>query len=279
MTPLHDLEPMSTTTPPLSLEGAIWLSADGEKLGGSARMALLAQLAQSGSITQAAKAVGMSYKGAWDAIDTMNNLAGEPLVERAAGGKGGGGTRLTPRGQQLVHNFQVIEQAHQAFVQQLAQQAQHLTQDYLLLKHLAVKTSARNQFLGTVTEVKRGAVNDEVSLKLASGHALTAIVTHDSALSLGLTPGVKAFALVKSSSIILMPADTPVQLSARNQLRGVVARVQDGAVNTEVIIDLGEGLSVAAIVTSESCQNLAIVVGQPMTALFKASSVIVGVPA
>ena len=279
MTPLHDLEPMSTTTPPLSLEGAIWLSADGEKLGGSARMALLAQLAQSGSITQAAKAVGMSYKGAWDAIDTMNNLAGEPLVERAAGGKGGGGTRLTPRGQQLVHNFQVIEQAHQAFVQQLAQQAQHLTQDYLLLKHLAVKTSARNQFLGTVTEVKRGAVNDEVSLNLASGHALTAIVTHDSALSLGLTPGVKAFALVKSSSIILMPADTPVQLSARNQLRGVVARVQDGAVNTEVIIDLGEGLSVAAIVTSESCQNLAIVVGQPMTALFKASSVIVGVPA
>lgn len=279
MTPLHDLDPMSTTTPPLSLEGAIWLSADGEKLGGSARMALLAQLAQSGSITQAAKAVGMSYKGAWDAIDTMNNLAGEPLVERAAGGKGGGGTRLTPRGQQLVHNFQVIEQAHQAFVQQLAQQAQHLTQDYLLLKHLAVKTSARNQFLGTVTEVKRGAVNDEVSLKLASDHTLTAIVTHDSALSLGLTPGVKAFALVKSSSIILMPADTPVQLSARNQLRGVVARVQDGAVNTEVIIDLGEGLSVAAIVTSESCQNLAIVVGQPMTALFKASSVIVGVPA
>ena len=59
----------------------------------------------------------------------------------------------------------------------------------------------------------------------------------------------------------------------------MVARVQDGAVNTEVIIDLGEGLSVAAIVTSESCQNLAIVVGQPMTALFKASSVIVGVPA
>ena len=279
MTPLHDIEPMSTTTPPLSLEGAIWLSADGEKLGGSARMALLAQLAQSGSITQAAKAVGMSYKGAWDAIDTMNNLAGEPLVERAAGGKGGGGTRLTPRGQQLVHNFQVIEQAHQAFVQQLAQQAQHLTQDYLLLKHLAVKTSARNQFLGTVTEVKRGAVNDEVSLKLASDHTLTAIVTHDSALSLGLTPGVKAFALVKSSSIILMPTDTPLQLSARNQLSGVVARVQDGAVNTEVIIDLGEGLSVAAIVTSESCQNLAIVVGQPMTALFKASSVIVGVPA
>ena len=84
----------------IELGGAVWMTVGGENLAGTSRMALLAQIAQSGSITQAAKAVKMSYKAAWDAIDTMNNLAGEPLLERVAGGKGGGGTVLTRRGLQ-----------------------------------------------------------------------------------------------------------------------------------------------------------------------------------
>jgi molybdate transport repressor ModE-like protein len=81
------------------------MTVGGVNLGGPGRIALLAKIAECGSITQAAKAIRMSYKAAWDAIDAMNNLAGEPLVERLAGGKGGGGTRLTARGEQLVANF------------------------------------------------------------------------------------------------------------------------------------------------------------------------------
>jgi molybdate transport system regulatory protein len=77
-------------------------------------LSCLARIADSGSITQAAKAMGMSYKAAWDAIDTMNNLAGEPLVQRTTGGKGGGGTTLTQRGEQLVANFRLIEARAQA---------------------------------------------------------------------------------------------------------------------------------------------------------------------
>jgi molybdate transport system regulatory protein len=65
----------------------------------------------------------MSYKAAWDAIDAMNNLAGEPLVERLAGGKGGGGTRLTARGAQLVANFALIEREHRNFVKRLSEHA------------------------------------------------------------------------------------------------------------------------------------------------------------
>ncbi|MBY0557601.1 MAG: LysR family transcriptional regulator, partial [Burkholderiaceae bacterium] len=92
----------------MALEGHVWMTIDGQKLGGRERMALLAAIAGHGSITAAAKAVGLSYKGAWDAIEAMNNLAGVPLLERLAGGKGGGGTRLTARGQQLVENFAKI---------------------------------------------------------------------------------------------------------------------------------------------------------------------------
>ena len=57
--------------------------------------ALLEQIAVQGSITRAAKAAGLSYKAAWDAIDELNNLAERPLVERSVGGKGGGGARLS----------------------------------------------------------------------------------------------------------------------------------------------------------------------------------------
>ena len=86
----------------LALQGNVWMTIGGQKLGGQDRVELLSAIAAHGSITAAAKAVGISYKGAWDAIEAMNNLAGEPLLERVAGGKGGGGTRLTSRGTQLV---------------------------------------------------------------------------------------------------------------------------------------------------------------------------------
>src|SRR5690606_13433594 len=146
--------------------------------------------------TRAAKAVGMSYKAAWDAIDTMNNLAGEALVERLTGGKGGGGTRLTRRGEQLVENFRLIEREHRRFVDLLGQQAEGLADDYLLIRRRSMKTGARNQCLGKVTEVKRGSVNDEVELEVAGGHRIVAIVTHGSAEGLSLQPGAEAFALI-----------------------------------------------------------------------------------
>jgi molybdate transport system regulatory protein len=263
----------------IGLDGLIWMTVGGENLGGPGRIALLAKIGECGSITQAAKAIGMSYKAAWDAIDAMNNLAGEPLVERVAGGKGGGGTRLTARGAQLVANFGLIEREHRGFVERLSRHAAGIADDYRLVRKMSMRTSARNQFSGTVTRIARGAVNDEVELAVAGGHAIVAIVTHESVDNLGLEVGSEAFALVKSSSIILVSGIDTARYSARNHLAGSIARVELGAVNTEVVIDLPGGGSVAAIVTRESSNAMGLAVGAPVAALFKASSVIVGVPA
>lgn len=263
----------------IGLDGEIWMTVGGANLGGPGRIALLAKIAECGSITQAAKAVRMSYKAAWDAIDAMNNLAGEALVERLAGGKGGGGTRLTARGAQLVANFALIEREHRKFVQGLSGQAGGIADDYLLVRKMSMRTSARNQLLGTVTQLKRGAVNDEVELEVAGGHRIVAIVTHESVDSLGLRVGAEAFALVKSSSIILVGGDDTARYSARNRLAGAIVRVEPGAVNTEVVIDLAGGGAVAAIVTRESSERMGLAVGVQAAAIFKASSVIVGVPA
>lgn len=270
---------MDTKDKTLELQGSLWLTVDGEKFGGEQRIALLAKIAECGSITQAAKAIKMSYKAAWDAIDAMNNLAGEPLMERVAGGKGGGGTRLTSRGEQLVKNFRLIEREHLRFVAQLNQQAEGIADDYLLIRRMGMKTSARNQFHGKVIRATDGAVNDEIELAIVGGQTIIAIVTHESSAELNLKIGTEALALIKSSSIIIVTDDQGARFSARNRLTGTIARIHQGAVNTEVILNLPGGATLAAIVTNTSSTALNLIEGMPATAIFKASSVIIGVPA
>lgn len=262
--------------PPVELKGAVWLAAGGRDLGGPGRIALLKAIAEQGSITQAAKAIGLSYKAAWQAVETMNNLAGAPLVERAAGGKGGGGTLLTERGVELVNRFDLLAQVHARFVKLLSDEGLGDSGSFDLLRLLNMKTSARNQFLGTVSGYRAGAVNDEIELTLAGGRRIVAIVTRESTALLGLKLGAQAFALVKASSVLLATDLQDAKLSARNQLAGTVASISPGAVNSEVTVDLGNGLAVAAVLTRESVDTLGLAVGKPVTALFKASSVILG---
>jgi molybdate transport system regulatory protein len=139
-----------------------------------------------------------------------------------------------------------------------------------------MQTSARNQFVGEVTEVKHGAVNDEVTLRTQDGLEIVAIITHGSATSLGLAAGKKAFALVKASSVIVMVDVAAHQVSARNYIAGTVSAVTKGAVNAEVTIGAGAA-QIAAIITNESVERLGLANGKPATAIFKASSVIIGV--
>lgn len=141
-----------------------------------------------------------------------------------------------------------------------------------------MRTSARNQFAGTVAAIKAGAVNDEIELAIAGGHRIVAVITHGSTRELGLEMGAEAYALIKASSVILVAEGNGARYSARNQLRGTVARVLAGAVNTEVVIDLPGGPTVAAIVTNDSSEALELAAGAGVTAIFKASSVILAVP-
>lgn len=263
----------------LSVGGSIWLTVGGESFGGKARIELLRAIAEQGSITHAAKAVGISYKGAWDAIDAMNTLAGEPLVERSAGGKGGGSTRLTAHGLRLVERFAQVDDVHQRFLRLLDDGHFDLEREFSPLRTLNLKTSARNQFVGTVSAVQVGAVNDEVELTLTGGARIAAMVTRRSAQALGLRPGLAALALLKSSSVLLATGLDGARVSAGNQLHGVIAAVTPGAVNTEVLLEVDGGLQVAAVASQAGVQAMGLAPGTRATALFDASNVIVAVAA
>lgn len=107
----------------MKLDGRFWITHNGKNLAGRGRIELLARIADSGSIRQAAKSMGMSYKAAWDAVNTMNETAGILLLERSVGGKGGGRTQLTEAGIRLIAIYRDCEKAHRQFLDQLAEKA------------------------------------------------------------------------------------------------------------------------------------------------------------
>lgn len=261
----------------LEVRGALWISAGDTSLGGPGRIALLRKVAEHGSINHAAKLLGMSYKTAWDAINSMNALANEPLVERSAGGHGGGFTRLTPHGMKIVERFEHVEAVHRRFLAALDRVGMDLEQDFSLLRVLNMQTSARNQWQGTVTALRAGAVNDEVEVTLDGGLRLVAIITRGSTNSLALRVHQEVIALVKSSAIMLATGLADAKVSAENRLEGAIAQVTSGAVNAEVEIDADGGVPIVSIVPQTSIKSLGLRAGVRVTALIKPSDIILAV--
>ena len=93
-----------------TIKSRIWIEADGDILLGEGRVRLLKAIDEMGSLTKAAKLIGMSYKKAWSLIDAVNSRAKEPVISASIGGKGGGGTELTPYGRSLVTTFDTINE-------------------------------------------------------------------------------------------------------------------------------------------------------------------------
>ena len=99
-----------------SIRGRVWLMApNGESYFGKGRILLLERIAECGSISQAAKSMNMSYKKAWRLVDEMNQAAAEPLVLSEAGGRQGGGTRITPAAERVIAQYHQLHAALLAF--------------------------------------------------------------------------------------------------------------------------------------------------------------------
>ncbi len=262
----------------LTLGGALSLHDGVHALGGADRVALLEAIRDTGSMTRAAQAVGISYKTAWDRVQGMNNVSRLPLVERSTGGAGGGGTVLTPHALALVAAFRELEQAH---AQVLSRLPASLAQPRDLLGALAtlgLRTSARNQLVGTVVRVTKGAVNASVELKLpGADDRLHATLTMASLRELGLKRGVPAVALVKAPSVFIALESPGALISVRNALAGQVTKVDEGAVNTEVQARLAGGQTMVAMVSRDSVARLALRAGVVVQLLFQEASVILGV--
>jgi molybdate transport system regulatory protein len=251
---------------------------DGSRVGAE-RIALLEALGEAGSIRVAAERTGLSYRGAWDAVQALNNLFDAPLVTTQAGGRQGGAAELTDAGRAVIAAFHRVQAELAEVVDRLDQRlsgADAVSDIGRLFWSLGMQTSARNALRGRVTRVTDGAVNAEVTLSLAGGVEIVAIVTRESVATLRLAVGRPAIALIKSSFVVLAKGEGLVT-SARNQIAGRVAARVDGAVSSEITLTIAEGKTLTATITRESAEAMDLKPGDPLTALIKAPHVILAV--
>jgi molybdate transport system regulatory protein len=218
----------------------------GDALGHQAadkRLDILRRIGEKGSISEAARNAGVSYKAAWQALETLSNLAGTALVEKVVGGAGGGGARLTAAGEQLLRASEQMQAARKALMNQLeGVESAHAPN----LAALSLRTSMRNQLPCTVKALKKQGASLRVELALADGTSLHSRITRESAELLALAPGASVLALCKATAVGIC-ADAGAR-SGYNLLRGTVSRATSK--DQEVALKLPGGLQLVGFAGS-----------------------------
>ena len=213
---------------PLQLAGAL-VHAVADK-----RVEILRRVGALGSISQAARDAGVSYKAAWQALDTLSNLAGAPLVERAVGGAGGGGARLTPAGVRVLQAADEVARAREAVLDRLAQGGDLPAS----VAGLGLRTSMRNHLPCQVAALKRSGGAFDVTLELPGGAALVSRITSESVQLLQLKKGQEVLALCKATAVDVRAVADPARM---NVLAGRVSRATRGGAAGEVALSLAGG--------------------------------------
>lgn len=241
----------------------------------SERIELLDAIDRMGSISAAAKQLDLSCRAAWDAIETINNLAEKPVLICATGGQPAGGY-LTERGREMVRTHRLLESGYRRLLSRIQAQVGDFESLNALLGAITMRTSARNQFRGTVKAIRPASVSDDVILDVGDGLEIVASITNEAVEDLRLEPGRPAIALIKASSVMLSPEEA-VRTCAHNRLAGVVSAVIAGQGSTVAKIQLAGGRVLTAVVTGEALRELDLAEGSSCCALFNASQVLIAV--
>ena len=260
------------------LVGRIAFETPAGALLGDTRIRLLEAIAVHGSLTRAAKDVPLSYKAAWDALDAINNLAPQPLVVRSTGGRHGGGTQLTDAGRRMVALYRALESSQQDVLDRVDSSEARAAADAgmplrSVLRRLAMKTSARNQFVGRVRTIRVASGSAAVELALDGGEGLVAAVTPESVETLGLAAGVQVHALVKAPSVSVTMA-APRARAGMNIYEGEIATLQRAAERTRLTLATTGGRTIAASMPAGAASRAALRLHARAWARFAADSVI-----
>lgn len=229
------------------------------------RLQILRSLSKAGSISQAARDAGVSYKAAWQAIDTLSNLSGVALVEKVVGGAGGGGARLTQAGQQLLDAAQRLGTARKQLMVDMQQSQSHQAMPKASLA-LTFRTSMRNQFLAEVTQLRRVGGLAWVTVQLPDSTPLIAKITRESAQLLDLQAGVEVMVWCKATAVS-MSRDPPVAPTA-NLLSGKVKR-KSRSEPAEISLQISPNLNLIGF-----AQHTGIKTGDTVYAFFEDSSLV-----
>ncbi|MFH0848570.1 MAG: TOBE domain-containing protein [archaeon] len=177
----------------LSPSFKIWLKKDGSHVMGEGGASLLKAIHRCGSITEAAKQVGVSYKYAWDRLAEMGRGLGEPVLRTRRGGKkGGGGAELTEAAVQLLRNYE-----------RTTRYLGRVLKDDIYWEAIGLRISARNCLQGTVEEVEDGPVVSKVKIRVQAPMVITAVITKEAVEDLAIKPGDRVGAVIKATEVMV----------------------------------------------------------------------------
>ena len=229
---------MNKTATALSLAGAL------SHEPADKRIEILRLIGESGSISQAARDAKVSYKAAWQAIDTLTNLAGVVLVVRAVGGSGGGGARITPAGQKLLSIAELLSETRSQVFAKFRSNELLLPSALPVLSSMGVRTSMRNQLPCRVEKIVADGQTVRVHLKL-TGIGETALlvsrITKASCELLGLKKGQAVLALCKATAVLITPAQAAAARPPMQSLPGQAVRFSRSRAGDEVSLKLDAG--------------------------------------
>jgi len=241
----------------MKIDGRFWLTKEGQSFLGAGRIELLERIDQCGSINAAAKEMKMSYKAAWERINGMNALADQPLIERSTGGKGGGGTKLTPYAHELIATFHRLGELHRQFIDRFAEAGndpEHLAR---ILSRTFLTTSARNQIPSTLSSIETKGLHSTLTLALSGSDTLRSTITAKSVENMGLTLGCDTYAIIKSSDIHI-DSTLPTSNTDENVLIGTIETLETSGENIEIGLRLEGGTLLIALEKQDSLQKLQI---------------------
>lgn len=241
----------------MKIDGRFWLTKDDQNFLGSGRIELLEQIQKTGSIHAAAKAMKMSYKAAWERINAMNLLADHPLIEPTKGGKGGGGTLLTPYAHELIATFDRFSELHRQFIDRLAEAGDDPERLARILGRTFLTTSARNQIPAILESVEIIGNQAHLNLLLEGSDKLLSIITAKSVRNMGLVPGCDIYAIIKSSDVFLSKYKKNETLSP-NAFEAAVVSIETDGPTSEVTVSLSGNTKVVTVIEHNQYETLSV---------------------
>lgn len=171
----------------------IWLEYKGAPLLGEGGATILDAIKREKSLSRAAKAIGMSYRYVWNYLAATEKALGEPIVARYKGGKaGGGGARLLPLGDHLLHEYRRVE----GYVGEILGDEEYW-------EAVGLKISARNRLKGVVRSVEKGEVVAKIRVEVSAPTLITALISTEAVNDLNVTVGDSVEAVIKATEVMI----------------------------------------------------------------------------
>ena len=249
----------------MKLKGSLEIYLDEQICISKKQIELLKAIKNTGSITEAAKSMQISYKSAWDSLNELNSKKELVITKKNSG------SALSDEASKLVNKYELIEKMQNA----LLSKVEDININLEFIPKICFALSARNQLKAKITKIIEGALNCEIFGALSSGDELKATITLASQKRMDLKEGDDVYFIFKAPSVIVSKEQSAVSLMP-NLINAKVISASLGAINSEIIAVLENNEQIVAIIPNEATMDLRLSVNDEIGVIINPNDIIIG---